>query len=161
MSGSASAMSSKFLGKVQESPRSVGAERPGAWQCYTCGKKVHIKWDSSSFKHKAKNKTHKAKGMRWDDAQDSSERVFVTKEANPLIDSGTLKHMTWDKEILQEYQQFSKAQSVKLSDGSVVDALGIGNITVKMTFKIGDIHHNVKRALYSKVIQETILSGSC
>ena len=82
-----------------------------------------------------------------DDAEDSSESAFVLKEANPsdrpqpvewLIDSGASKHMTCNKDILQEYQQFLEAQSVKLGDGRVVDALGIGKVNMKMTFKMSE-----------------------
>ncbi len=43
-----------------------------------------------------------------------------------LIDSGASKHMTCHEEILQNYQQFPRPQSVKLGDGRVVDALGFG-----------------------------------
>lgn len=84
--------------------------------------------------------------MMCDDAEDS-ESAFVIKEANLtdrsqqkwLIDSGSSKHMTCDKEILQEFQHFSKAQSVKRADDRVVDALGMVNVNMKMTFKLSDV----------------------
>lgn len=164
-SGGASAMSSRFQGNVQDNSKSVGAERPSTWRCYKCGKEGHIKRDCPSLKKKTKKKTHKAKNVTCDDAEDSSESAFVTKEANPtdrpqqvewLIDSGASKHMTCDKEILQEYQQFSKAQSVKLGDGRVVDALGVGNVNMKMTFKISD----VKNVTMYDVLYVPKLSGN-
>lgn len=83
-----------------------------------CGKEGHIKCDCPSLKYKDTNKTHKAKSMMCEDAEDS-ESAFVTKEEIPTdrsqqewsIDSGASKHMTCDKEILQEYQHFSKTVS--------------------------------------------------
>ncbi|XP_039457862.1 dynamin-3 isoform X2 [Oreochromis aureus] len=46
--------------------------------------------------------------------------------------------MTWNKEALQNYQEFSEPQTVKLGDGRVVEALGLGNITMKMSFRVSD-----------------------
>lgn len=82
------------------------------------GKEGHIKCDCPSLKYNDKNKTHKAKSMMCEDAEDS-ESTFVTKEENLTdrsqqefsIDSGASKHMTCDKEILQEYPHFSKTVS--------------------------------------------------
>ncbi len=110
--------------------------------------------------------------MMCEDAEDSSESAFVAKEANPterpqqvewLINSGASKHMTCDKEILQDYQQFSKAQSVKLGDGRVVDALGLGNVKMRMTFKVSDVKNvTMYDVLYvPKAIWGSILTGSC
>ncbi len=74
--------------------------------------------------------------------------LFIAKEVNQdkmvqqnewLIDSGASKHMTCHEEILQNYQQFPRPQSVKLGDGRVVDALGFGNVKLKMTFKSSDV----------------------
>lgn len=143
-SGGASAMTSQFRGNVQDNSRLVGAERPSTWKCYKCVKEGHIKHDCPTWKNKTKKKTHKAKSMMCDDAEDSFGSAFVAREANRtdrpqqvewVIDSRASKHMTCDKEVLQDHQQFSEAQSVKLSDGRVVDALGIGNIKMKMSIK--------------------------
>lgn len=49
--------------------------------------------------------------------------------------------MTCDKECLEDYQQFTEPQSVKLGDGRVVNALGQGNIKLRMTFKVSDVKH--------------------
>lgn len=163
-SGGASAMSSQFRRNVQDGYRSVGVERPSTWRCYKCGKEGHIKRDCPSLKYNSKSKTHKAKNMMCDD-EDSSESVFVAREANPtdgpqqvewLIDSGASKHMTCDKDSLQEYQLFSKAQSVRLGDGRVVDALGVGNVKIKMTFEVS----GVKNATMYDVLYVPKLSGN-
>ena len=115
-SGGASAMmSSQFRGNVQDNSRSVGAEKPSTWRCYKCGKEGHIKCENTT-----KKKTHKAKTMM--------QRIRLQVPLSPgrqtrltdhkvewVIDSGASKHMTCDKE-LQDHQQFTEAQSVKLGD---------------------------------------------
>ena len=124
----------------------MGAERPRNWKFW---KEGHIKRDCPTWKNTTKKKTHKAKSMMCNDAEDSFESAsaYVAREANPtarpqqvewVIDSGASKHMTCDKELLQDHQQFTEAQSVKLSDGRVVDALGIGTVKMKMNFKMSD-----------------------
>lgn len=95
---------------------------------------------------KKKYKTHKAKSVLYKDKEDSYEGAFVVNESCKsdaqqeewLIESGASKHMTWNKESLQNYQEFSEPQTVKLGDGRVVEALGLGNITMKMSFRVSD-----------------------
>ncbi|KAL7399994.1 hypothetical protein ABVT39_005028 [Epinephelus coioides] len=112
-SGGASAMSTQVRGDMQPNSKAVGADRSSSFRCYKCGKEGHIKRDCPN--RKKKNKTHKAKSMMCEDAEDSSEKC------------------------LQDYQHFSEPQSVKLGDGRVVDALGLGNIKLRMTFKVSDV----------------------
>ena len=162
-SGGAAAMSSQLRGNVQDGSKAVGAGQ-STWRCYKCGKEGHIKRDCPSLKNKPKKKTHKAKNVMLEDEDASSESAFVARgegsdkpqQVEWLIDSGASKHMTCDQEILQEYQQFSKAQSVKLGDGRVVDALGIGNVNMKMTFKSS----NVKDVTMYDVLYVPKLSGN-
>ena len=144
-SDGASAMSSQFRGNVQDNYKAVGAERTSTFKCYKCGKEGHIKRDCPKWKQIPKGKTHKAK-MACED-EETSDSAFVANVADPadkrqqrewLIDSGASKHMTCDKDILHDYEQFSEAQSVKLGDGRVVDALGKGTVKMKTTFKMSD-----------------------
>ncbi len=145
-SGGASAMSTQVRGDMQSNSKAVKADRSSSWRCYKCGKEGHIKRDCPN--KKKWNKTHKAKNVTCEEAEDSSESAFIAKEVNQdkmvqqnewLIDSGASKHMTCHEEILQNYQQFPRPQSVKLGDGRVVDALGFGNVKLKMTFKSSDV----------------------
>lgn len=63
----------------------------------------------------------------------------MTQQVEWLIDSGASKHMTCHEEILQDYQQFPRPQSVKLGDGRVVEALGLDNVKLRMKFKVSDV----------------------
>ncbi|KAG7523296.1 Retrovirus-related Pol poly from transposon TNT 1-94 [Solea senegalensis] len=137
-------MSTQVRGEMQANSKAVGTDK-SSWRCYKCGKEGHIKRAWPSWKKK--KKIHKAKSVMCEDEEDSSESAFVANEANQndmeqqvqwLVDFGASKHMTCHEEIFQDYQQFPKPQSVKLGDGRVVDALGLGNVKLRMTFKVSD-----------------------
>ena len=53
-----------------------------------------------------------------------------------LVDSGASSHMTWEKDILTNYQEFDRAQKVSLGDGRTVDAVGTGDVHVNMLLKV-------------------------
>ena len=44
--------------------------------------------------------------------------------------------MTWERNILINYQKFAKGQKVNLGDGCAVDAVGVGDVHVSMQFKM-------------------------
>ena len=55
-----------------------------------------------------------------------------------LIDSGASSHMTREKELLFEYQEFKTPEKVGLGDSQAVEAIGVGNIHVKMKLNVGE-----------------------
>ena len=57
------------------------------------------------------------------------------KECYPwLIDSGASTHMTKEKQVLTNFQEFEKPENVALGDGRVVKALGSGRVQMNMLF---------------------------
>ena len=46
--------------------------------------------------------------------------------------------MTREKELLFEYQEFKTPEKVGLSDSQAVEAIGVGNIHVKMKLNVGE-----------------------
>ena len=55
-----------------------------------------------------------------------------------LVDSGASNHMTRERKLLAEYEKFDKPQKVSLGDGRLVDAVGTGNVHLKMLFRISE-----------------------
>ena len=53
-----------------------------------------------------------------------------------LIDSGATSHMTHSRELMLNYNELKIPQRVSLGDGRTVEAVGIGDIRVTMTFKV-------------------------
>ena len=55
------------------------------------------------------------------------------KECYPwLIDSGASSHMTKEKHVLTNFQEFEEPENVALGDGRVVKALGSGRVHMNM-----------------------------
>ena len=64
----------------------------------------------------------------------TSEDPFQTEKW--LFDSGASSHMTNKRSFLVNYREFQTPEKVGLGDGRTVDAIGIGNVHVDMTFKV-------------------------
>ena len=57
------------------------------------------------------------------------------KECYPwLIDSGASSHMTKEKHVLMNFQEFDEPENVALGDGRVVKALGSRCVQMNMMF---------------------------
>ncbi|XP_022794843.1 uncharacterized protein LOC111333514 [Stylophora pistillata] len=52
-----------------------------------------------------------------------------------VIDSGASSHMTTEKHVLVNFQEFAEPENVALGDGCVVKALGSGNVRMNMLFQ--------------------------
>ena len=57
------------------------------------------------------------------------------KECYPwLIASGASSHMTKEKDVLTNFQEFEEPENIALGDGRVVKALGSGRVQMNMLF---------------------------
>ena len=52
-----------------------------------------------------------------------------------LVDSGASSHMTQERKLITDYKEFDVPQKVSLGDGRTVDALGAGNVHVRIYSK--------------------------
>ena len=58
------------------------------------------------------------------------------KKCSPwVIDSGASSHMTKEKHVMVNFQEFDKPENVALGDGRVVKALGSGSVRMNMLFE--------------------------
>lgn len=53
-----------------------------------------------------------------------------------LVNSGASSQMTLEKELLTDYKEFDQPENVRLGDGRTVDAIGVGNVSVNMLFRL-------------------------
>lgn len=65
-----------------------------------------------------------------------------------LIDSGASSHMMLQREFLVNYRELDTPEKVALGDGRIVEAVGVGNVHLKMTFKVS----SPKRAVMYDVL---------
>ncbi len=77
-------------------------------------------------------------------------------EGGWIMDSGATTHMTFQKELLHNYREFSTPEKVKLSDGRVVNALGSGSIRLSMHFKVS----NSKPAMMYDVLLSSVIQNA-
>ena len=76
-----------------------------------------------------------------------------------LVDSGASSHMTWDKRPLTNYQEFVTPEKVGLGDDKTVDALGVGNIQLRMEFKVSQPRKSVMhRVMYVPKLARNLFS---
>ena len=65
-----------------------------------------------------------------------------------LVDSGASSHMTREKKLLTDYREFKKPEKIGLGDSRSVDAIGVGNLHLRMTFNVSA----PKRAVVHQVL---------
>ena len=122
----------------QQDTALLGQRRKGAPVCWNCNEVGHVQRHCP----KKKGKLHGAAVTTEEesDLDDSrGEGAFVTPTFAGgawLVDSGASSHMTPSKEYFASYEAFDRPEKVHLGDGRVVEAVGAGNIQLKMVFKV-------------------------
>lgn len=88
-----------------------------------------------------RRKTHGAsvagKGEALDDSKGEGAFTTPTLAGDAwIVDSGVSSHMTPNKKYFATFKLFKIPEKVHLGDGRVVEAVGVGNIRLKMVFKV-------------------------
>lgn len=118
-------------------------------KCFGCGKEGHMKRDCrNKEKNEKTDKKHKASTAKEQADEESDMESFHQsgaftakicrgKDHRWLLDSGATKHMTFQRELLQDYVAFSKPQKVMLGNDSMVEAHGSGTVKLRLRLKNG------------------------
>ena len=116
--------------------------------CFGCGDVGHIQRYCPRQRKWHKAKIAESKKSRQENSDVDGEDVYAAafmafagnvksadKECYPwLIDSGASSHMTKEKHVLINFQEFEDPENVALGDGRVVKALGSGRVQMNMLF---------------------------
>ena len=116
----------------------LGQRPRGPPICWSCNEVGHVQ----RFCRKRKGKPpHGAAIAEEEEELDDSrgEGAFITPTSIGdawLVDSGASSHMTPNKVYFASYKAFDKPEKVHLGDGRVVEAVGVGNVRLKMMFRV-------------------------
>ena len=135
--------------------------------CYSCNNFGHIARDcpKSSGSHAGHTSSHSNSRRRPSPnrntqhrvkvaSQSEREFVFTAKDHDWIIDIGASSHMKWRQELLSDYEDLPKQQTVKLGDGRTVNAFGIGAVT--LTVLVGN-DKEVKNVLQHVLLVQDML----
>ncbi len=139
----------------------VGAQKKG-WprkqiRCFDCGETGHVRRNCPRKKRLGSpGLAHRVKIAEEESSVSDSDGVFTVTVGSVdsprmgrwLVDSGASRHMTREKELLTDYREFEKPEKVGLGDGRTVEAMGVGNVHVRMVFKVSE----PKRAVLHQVL---------
>ena len=114
-------------------------------RCYGCGEEEHFRRDCPNRKESVNPHTAKpaAGECRPDAESDQSTGAFVVSGESHettgwLLDSGASSQVTYKREMLQDYKKLETPENVSLGDGRTVEAIGVGNVRLRMKFKVSD-----------------------
>ena len=124
--------------------------------CFECGGVGHIRRYCPFKLHKAQVAEG---GQRRQEGEDVYAAAFMMSAGNVksvdmecypwVIDSGASSHMTKEKHVLTNYQEFAEPENVALGDGRVVKALGSGSVRMKMLFQATEATEPKRAVLYN------------
>lgn len=117
--------------------------------CYICSSPNHLQRFCPNNNYDNRGRGYSARGRgrgrqsnhQPHDAKltvhDDVESAFISSEINPeaqqwLIDSGATSHMATSKASFCEYTHLDKPESVVIADGSKVNAIGKGNVQLRV-----------------------------
>ena len=132
--------------RTQQDTALVGAQKRERFRkspvCWKCNQVGHIQRFCPNERNlKSDHRAKTAEEVHSD--SDCDNGIFTAGGNLPqmgkwLVDSGASSHMTSQLNYLTNYQTFDKPERVGLGDGRVVEALGVGNMQLKMLFKVSD-----------------------
>lgn len=132
---------------------------PGVMECFYCKKPGHMKKDCRILKAKEEKKKKSGSANVAEAfitlALCNSETVDSDKW---YLDSGASEHMTGRREWFQNFKPFQSV--IKIGDGSVLMAQGIGDIRVKVHHESGWVETCILNVLFVPDLKMNLFSVS-
>lgn len=149
-------------------------------KCYKCGGVGHLKAQCPSknvfigkcnicnvFGHKANTCPKNAKKHRSEDLMGNKSgkaytalSVFLGKRPVDewICDSGTSNHMTGRKDYFENFEKFAIPVNIKIADGSVLKAIGTGDVRVQVHAENRWYDHVIEHVWYVPGVSVNLFS---
>ena len=120
---------SALVGDAKEKPKLKPRCKP---ICYNCRQRGHVQCDYPN----ARKGPHKAETAAEERTNAFTAGKDHSHRGRWLVDSRASSHMMCDKGLLTDYQEFETPEKVGLGDSRQVDAVGAGNVHLKLLFRV-------------------------
>ena len=126
----------------EQRPHNQSQYRKGNIKCFNCGKIGHSKWQCRSPQRQARPQQREANTVeaftlhmtesqnREMDYESRNKRKETNQLLEFVIDSGCSHHVVNNRELIEQYSEFSKPKEVKLGGSQTVQAFGQGNVQI-------------------------------
>lgn len=141
---------------VKKQNRPKEHKKPG--KCFKCNEERHWKKDCPLWKN-TRNNNKQQKFKKANAFMTDSHYVVDTGE-KWLLDSGASEHMTMHIEWFSTYKHFMEPSKIKIGDGTVLNALGEGNIDVLIKTENGWKHKFLQNVLFVPKLKVILFSAT-
>lgn len=130
-------------------------------KCFKCERFGHIvKNCPLNKKPNQSNITEESKQAEGESEGIALSSTSTSKEKNDqwFIDSGATKHMTFQRNIMTDYEKYEKPSKIYLGDNRVIKAYGEGKVKIECHDGTENITLNLHKVLFVPEIKKNLLS---
>ena len=134
-------------------------------KCFECGAKGHFKRQCSKFLAKIKKENNQANVASDNSGGNNNVTLlasaFIGKKGNAwVIDSGASQHMCNSKNSFCKLEKLEVPIPIEIGDGTVIDAVGIGKVSLKVNLPSRKSNCFLENVLYVPKLFCNLLSIS-
>lgn len=132
-------------------------KKPG--RCYKCNQEGHWIKDCPLWKNN-QNRYDKQQHFTKSNAFMGDSHYVINTEEKWILDSGASEHMTLHREWFNTFRNFHEPTKVKIGDGTILNAIGEGNIDVLMQTQDGWKRKFLQNVLFVPKLKVNLFSAT-
>ena len=154
--------------EVSDSKKLLLSKEKKTFTCHYCKKPGHFKRDCRKFvqaqsglKQKSPARRPEREDRLHEDAMLISNALVARSRDDWIVDSGATSHMCNSRDMFTELDQLGPGEKVTLGDGSPLDVIGQGTVSMDMVLGNGGRRRCiVKKVLYIPKLDYNLISVS-